>query len=111
MDGHRVAGGRQGAGRHGELAHHVRVRVAHFLVQVLHDFRARRVRFHGEPGAGHPVDEISLEHSGVTGDDPAPLFGRQLVRLRQRSQKILDDALNLFLDSRNRLFLHTGGRR
>src|SRR5436190_1064004 len=71
-----VAVGRQSCGGGGEAAKHAGVAVTHFLAQVVDDLRARRVGSRGEIRAGHPVDEITLEHRAVARDQVASLCRR-----------------------------------
>ena len=75
IDGLRISAGRNGVGRDGEPPHHPWMTVAHFFAQVVHDLRARVVRASGDIGARHPINEISLQHRGVPGNDSAALGG------------------------------------
>ena len=80
MDGLRVRVGRNRLGGEGEPPHHPRMTVAHFLAQVVHDLGAGLVRADRDVGAGHPVDEIALEHRRIAGDDSAALARRTAAR-------------------------------
>src|SRR5262249_34408151 len=39
----------------------------------------------------HPVDEIALEHGGVSCDDPTTLFAGELFRVGQLIDELVDD--------------------
>ena len=75
MDGLRIRIGGNGVGRNGEASHHPGMTVAHFFAQIVHDLGAGLVRPDRDVGAGHPINEIPLEHSRIASDDSAALLG------------------------------------
>src|SRR5436309_1963311 len=78
----------------GEPAQHPRMIVADLFEEVVLDDRLGVVRRDGEMGRGHPVDEVSLEHGGIAGDDPAALVGREAIGIGERGHEVVDGPLD-----------------
>ena len=93
--------GRRGMRRDREAAHHPGMTVADLLAQVVDDLRAGFVRAGGDVRAGHPIDEVPLQHGRVAGDDGASRLGGELRRIRQRREKAFDFDVQAGLNRRD----------
>jgi hypothetical protein len=56
--------------------------VTHLFMKVFQNDGAGVFRLYGEVRPGHPINEIPLEYRRIPGDDPAPLMGREMLRIR-----------------------------